>query len=123
MMGSLANRARELALMMTRWPSVTGSTAEASFPQHVTPHLKIEKVWTEPLPHDPANRSNVFALKRGTSQRTVVLTGHFDVVSVEDYGALQPLAFDPEQLLPWGTRARPAVSCLAPKRRFLRCAA
>jgi arginine utilization protein RocB len=99
MSDALAARARELALMMTGWPSVTGSAADASFPQHLAAHLKIENVWNEPLPNDLAGRCNLFALKRGQSNRAIVLTGHFDVVSVEDYGSLQSLAFDPEQLL------------------------
>jgi arginine utilization protein RocB len=93
-------RARELALMMTRWPSITGSAADASFPQHLAQHLEAENVWIEALPNDPSGRSNLFALKRGRSNRTIVLTGHFDVVSIEDFGALQDLAFNPEHLLP-----------------------
>lgn len=100
MSDGLSARARELALMMTRWPSVTGSTADASFPQHLAKHLETENVWIEPLPNDVSGRSNVFTLKRGRSNRTIVLTGHFDVVSVEDFGTLQELAFDPEELLP-----------------------
>ena len=55
-------------------------------------------MWTSPIPNDA--RSNVFALKRGRSNRTIVLTGHFDVVPVNDYGALEPLAFSAERLLP-----------------------
>ena len=96
----LAARARELALLMTRVPSVTGSAVEAAFPAQLAQLLNLEKVWIKAVPGDPAGRSNLFALKRGRSNRTIVLTGHFDVVSVEDYGALQPLAFDPERLLP-----------------------
>ena len=96
----LSARARELALFMTRVPSVTGSAAEAAFPSQLAQVLNLEKVWTKAIPGDPAGRSNLLALKRGFSNRAIVLTGHFDVVSVEDYGALQPLAFDPEQLLP-----------------------
>jgi arginine utilization protein RocB len=94
----LTQRAHDLAVMMTRLPSVTGSKADAAFPAQLAQALAFERVWTEPLTHDPAGRSNLFALKRGTSRRTIVLTGHFDVVSVEDYGSLQHLAFEPEAL-------------------------
>ncbi len=95
----LTRRARELALMMTRWPSVTGSDSEATFPTHLAQHLNFDRSWTIPIPEDSSRRSNLFALKRGRSDRTIVLTGHFDVVSVQDYGNLQRVAFEPEQLL------------------------
>ena len=95
----LARRARELALMMTRWPSVTGSVGEAALPAMLAERLQFDRQWTEAIPGDRAGRSNVFALKRGRSRRTLVLTGHFDVVSIEDYGPLQDLAFEPEALL------------------------
>lgn len=96
---SLAERAREVALTLASWPSVTGSRDEADFPPRLVDMLSgFDKAWTEAIPGDP--RRNVFALKRGRGRCTVVLTGHFDVVPVEDYGALKPLAFEAEKLLP-----------------------
>ncbi len=95
----LAARAKDLALRMTGWPSVTGSVGEAALPAKLAEILNFDKVWIAPIPGDVAGRSNVFALKKGQSRRTIVLTGHFDVVSVEDYGSLQELAFNPELLL------------------------
>jgi arginine utilization protein RocB len=94
----ISARAREIALKLTAWPSVTGTEAEAALADKLAESLSFDKVWTENIPHDP--RRNVFALKRGRSRRTIVLTGHFDVVPVEDYGTLKPLAFDAEALLP-----------------------
>lgn len=99
MRNDIAARAREVALTLTSWPSVTGSADEAAFAPRLARYLShFDTVWTSPIPHDP--RSNVFALKRGRSRRTIVLTGHFDVVPVNDYGALEPLAFSAERLLP-----------------------
>lgn len=95
MRNDLAARAREIALTLTSWPSVTGSTDEISIAAKLA---GLVDGWTEGIPDDP--RRNVFALKRGTGRRTVVLTGHFDVVPIEDYGALKPLAFEAEKLLP-----------------------
>ncbi len=60
----------------------------------------FDRVWAAAVPGDAAGRSNVFALKRGKSRLTIVLTGHFDVVPVDDYGALKASAFEPEKLLP-----------------------
>jgi len=53
----------------------------------------------DPLPHDaPHHRTNAYALLRGRSARTVVLLGHIDVVGVDDYQQLAPLAYDPDAL-------------------------
>lgn len=42
----------------------------------------------------------MYGLVRGNkkSGRTIILTGHYDVVSVEDYGPLKPLAFSMDEL-------------------------
>ena len=99
MRNDIAARAREIALTLTSWPSVTGSADEAAYAEKLARYLgHFDTVWTSPIPHDA--RRNVFALKRGRSNRTIVLTGHFDVVPVDDYGALEPLAFAAERLLP-----------------------
>jgi arginine utilization protein RocB len=97
----LAVRARAIALTLASWPSVTGTADEAAFAERLAGYLTgFDKVWTAEIPGDAARRKNVFALKKGRSRRTIVLTGHFDVVPVADYGALESLAFDPERLLP-----------------------
>lgn len=99
MRNDISARAREIALTLTSWPSVTGTADEAGFAAKLARYLShFDKVWTTPIGGDP--RSNVFALKRGRGRRTIVLTGHFDVVPVSDYGALESLAFSAERLLP-----------------------
>ena len=101
MRNDIAARAKEIALELTSWPSVTGSIDEVNYAKRLAFFLKhFDKVWTSPLENDVAGRSNVFALKRGRSNRTIVLTGHFDVVSIEDFGRFQDLAFQSEKLLP-----------------------
>ncbi|HYE82119.1 MAG TPA: M20/M25/M40 family metallo-hydrolase [Clostridia bacterium] len=52
------------------------------------------------LEQDPYNRSFVSALLRMDpgSRKTVILTGHHDVVDVEEYGHLKPYAFNPAEL-------------------------
>jgi arginine utilization protein RocB len=97
----LAERTREIALTLTSWPSVTGSRDEALFAIELAGYIEsFDTIWVEPIIGDAAARSNVFALKRGKTNKTVVLTGHFDVVPIEDYGPLKPLAFEAEKLLP-----------------------
>jgi arginine utilization protein RocB len=98
---SLAARAKELALKFTSWASVTGSSGEVEFAPLLIGCLRgFDKSWLQKIDGDSFGRSNVIALKRGRSSRTIVLTGHFDVVPISNYGALQGLAFDPLSLLP-----------------------
>jgi arginine utilization protein RocB len=93
-------RAEYWALKMTELPSVSGSAEEAAFPQALSTLLRQsppfkghpENVWTIPVPGGRHQRGCVAALVRGNGRRTVVLTGHFDTVPIEDYGDLKPLA-------------------------------
>ncbi|MFT3674124.1 M20/M25/M40 family metallo-hydrolase [Aestuariivirga sp.] len=100
-MADPAARARELALLFTSWPSVTGTADEAAFPERLHEYLTgFDAARVAAIPDDPFGRSTFFALKRGRSRRTIVLTGHFDTVTTGDYGALQPLALDSGRLAP-----------------------
>ncbi|WP_395020317.1 M20/M25/M40 family metallo-hydrolase [Dongia sp.] len=100
------DRAEYWALRMTELPSVSGSAEEAAFPQKLTELLRKappfrdhpENVWTIPVPGGKHQRGCVAALVRGRGRRTVVLTGHFDTVPIEDYGDLKPLARQAEDL-------------------------
>lgn len=47
------------------------------------------------IPNDPYERIVPYALLRGRRPDTVVLSGHFDVVSSEEYGAAEPYAYQP----------------------------
>jgi arginine utilization protein RocB len=94
-----AARAREIALTLASWPSVTGSEGEAAFAPKLAGYLAhFDSVWSTPIPGEA--RANVFALKRGRGRSAIVLTGHYDVVPATGYGALEHLAFAPERLLP-----------------------
>ncbi len=99
-------RARTLTIEMVRAASVTQSDGERQFPETLRtiiirePYFEAnpEFVWLEPIEFDPFSRSNILALVRGEGSKTVVLTGHFDVVSTANYGPLEPWAFEPEML-------------------------
>ena len=97
----LSARAREIALGLTSWPSVTGTPEEAAFSDRLMQYLRDsghEKVWTEAIPGDALGRSNVFSLKDSKGKdgwRTIVLAGHFDTVPFSDYGDLTSLALSP----------------------------
>src|SRR5258708_4311612 len=85
---------------MTELPSVSGSAEEAAFPDKLVALLRgtptfrghPQDVWTIPVPGGRHQRACVAALARGPGRRTVLLTGHFDTVPIEDYGDLKHLA-------------------------------
>lgn len=99
---------RELTLALVRLPSVNGTADEVRFAGQLHALLAArpyfahhpEHLWRERIAGDPHGRENVYALVRGSGRATVVLTGHYDVVDIGNYGPLAPWAFDPEALLP-----------------------
>lgn len=96
-----AAHVRELALRMVSWRSETGTPGEAEFADRLR-ELLLEIPFLRDHPEnirlidshgDPLTRS-VVALVRGTGRKTLVLAGHFDTVSTDNYHELQPLACD-----------------------------
>ncbi len=99
-------RARDWSVWLTRQPSVTGSPGERLLPGALqarvaaTPGLEQAETWLIEAEGGPFGRACCAVLARGSGRETVLLTGHFDTVTTEDYGDLAPLATDPEALLP-----------------------
>lgn len=87
-------------------PSVSDSDAEhlgADWLQETLknqPYFQIhpEDCGSYEIPGDYRKRHIVYGLVKGGTDRTVILTGHYDVVGIEEYGALKPLAFQVEKL-------------------------
>ncbi|MBP1924532.1 arginine utilization protein RocB [Sedimentibacter acidaminivorans] len=52
----------------------------------------------EKIPTDDLGRSIVWALKKGSSDKTIILLNHHDVVDVNDYGNLKNIAHDTESI-------------------------
>lgn len=89
---------RQLVSELVSWESETFSVGESQFPHRLTEKLS-ELTYFQQHPnqlqalHVDAERSFVSAFyKKENQQKTVVLISHFDTVSTEEYGALQPLA-------------------------------
>lgn len=97
--------ARQWAIWLTQQGSVTGSPGEQALPHLLRdrlatrPALRDALTWLIPTTGDASPRACLASLVRGQGRRTVLLTGHFDTVSTEDYGELAPLATEPEALL------------------------
>ncbi|WP_100486126.1 M20/M25/M40 family metallo-hydrolase [Sporolactobacillus pectinivorans] len=59
-----------------------------------------ERVWTQPLKEDSLGRKNVFAWLESEepTDRTVIYHGHMDTVGIDDFGAIEAHALDPDFL-------------------------
>lgn len=94
-------------------PSVSDSDAEHLGAEWLQETLKKQPYFqAQPdfcgsyeIPGDYRKRSIVYGLVKGVTgtatgqpERTLILTGHYDVVGIEEYGALKPLAFQVEKL-------------------------
>lgn len=88
---------------MTRQPSVTGSADERRFGPWLAEELRVRfpagrsRVWSFPVAPDD-ERHCVALLVRGVGRATVILTGHYDTVSIADYDELAPIATEPDRL-------------------------
>lgn len=98
-------RMLDTLLKLCQTPSISETKAEAVMAQEIYYMLNDMEYFKEngqhlfkiPLENDLNNRCFVAALMKGTisSNKTVILLSHFDVVSVEDFGAFSHYAFDP----------------------------
>ncbi|MFW6054804.1 MAG: M20/M25/M40 family metallo-hydrolase, partial [Thermodesulfobacteriota bacterium] len=106
------------------FPSITGSEDESRIARHI--HEKLQelpyfqdnpahlRLIESKLPDIPRPLLAVFALVKAgkPTRKTILLISHFDVVDVQNFGSLEPLAFDPEKLAEKLTRMQlsPEVS-------------
>jgi len=105
-------RTRELALALTFFPSITDTDGETRFAFYLRDLLAA---W----PYFKANPDHIKLIRTVDDKReryalvasvgaahdskncpVIILTGHYDVVSTENYGPLEPWAFDPDALAP-----------------------
>ena len=95
---------RALLCELVNWESRTTTDGEKAFPHRLAEKLR-SLPYFETYPdqlelHDAGlGRNSVTALyKNQSATDTIVLISHFDTVWTEEYGALEPFAFHPEEL-------------------------
>lgn len=103
----LGQRAYHLMLELVSIPSITGSTGEDDCAAFIYKRLQnLDYFRNNPndlclkkLNDDPLGRSYIWGLVRSSvsSSKTIILTGHIDVVDTDVYGPLRSFAFRPEE--------------------------
>jgi arginine utilization protein RocB len=58
------------------------------------------QVWEQPIPNDPLNRKNIFAIVKGKSKKkeTIIFHSHLDTVGIEDFSSIKKDALTPDAL-------------------------
>jgi arginine utilization protein RocB len=100
------NIVRELTEKLVGIQSVSPGKGEIAAAQEVLHLLQADKLATaytecglDALEADLYGRSNTYAFIRGQSPKTLILSGHFDTVDIQDYGELETLALNPTELV------------------------
>lgn len=99
-------RVRDVSCRLVGWGSETGSAGEAEFAARLAGLLREipyfrdhpDQVRLVESHGDPMTYS-VVAIVRGKGRRALAMAGHYDVVSIDNYRELAPLAFKPDELL------------------------
>ncbi|MEK3979131.1 M20/M25/M40 family metallo-hydrolase [Psychrobacillus sp. FSL K6-2836] len=101
---STSEKLRTLLCELVSWDSISLTEGETTFAPKTLDKLRELKYFQEHPSHlqlldAGLGRYAVTALyKHPDAVETVVLISHFDTVQTEEYGALQPLAYFPEEL-------------------------
>jgi arginine utilization protein RocB len=95
---------RQLLCEVVSWKSMTLTDGEREFPSKVKAKLNLLPYFQENPGHlglhaADLGRSFLTALyKNPKAKDTIVLISHFDTVSTEEYGDIEPFAYQPEEL-------------------------
>ncbi|MBP1924492.1 arginine utilization protein RocB [Sedimentibacter acidaminivorans] len=101
----MINSIREILFRLVSVQSDTGTLREIQMADCILDIIKEQKYFIENpdlcgkyYNNDFLNRPVVWALHRGKSKRTIVLTGHYDAVEIDSYGAIKEYALNPDEL-------------------------
>lgn len=96
-----------LLLDLVKIPSVSPGKGETLIAEFIHDTLRdlpyfqkhTDNLYYIPIPNDPFSRKNVFAMVEAEpkTNRTIILTGHIDVVDTKEARSLEEVAFDPEE--------------------------
>lgn len=99
------NKIEEILLDLVSVQSDTGTSLECNMAQKIYEILKKDKYFIDNPQYlgcyennDILKRPVVWALKKGTGNKTLIMMGHYDAVEIDSYGELKEYALDPIKL-------------------------
>lgn len=102
----LGDKIKEILYEYVKIESFTNTSGERLVEEFFTGHFEKIPYFKEhpenwglyPLEDDPLGRHVCWAMVRGKGNKTVAMVHHYDIVDIEDYKLLKPLAFSPDEL-------------------------
>ena len=96
---------KDILLDLVSVQSDTGTALEKAMGEKIISYFENDPyfsshrdMWGYDRGKDIFQRPVVWALKKGKTNRTLILSGHYDAVEIGCYGKLQPYALNPEKL-------------------------
>lgn len=101
----MQNNIKDMLYRMVAVQSDTGTSKEVGMAEYIYEIMKEQKYFIENpelcgkfYNNDFLNRPVIWALHRGKTDKTLILTGHYDAVEIDCYGALKEYALKPDEL-------------------------
>ncbi|MCI9476358.1 MAG: M20/M25/M40 family metallo-hydrolase [Emergencia sp.] len=102
----LGDKIKEILYEYVKIESFTNTSGERLVEEFFTAHFGEIPYFKEhpdnwglyPVENDPLGRHVCWAMVRGKGNKTVAMVHHYDIVDIEDYKLLKPLAFSPDEL-------------------------
>lgn len=96
---------KQILLDLVSIQSDTGTALEVNVANKIISYISDDpyfkehpEYWGAETRGDIFNRPVVWALRKGTTNKTIILSGHYDAVEIDCYGELKPYALSPEIL-------------------------
>lgn len=96
---------KQIVLDLVSIQSDTGTALEVNVANKISSYISSDpyfqehpEYWGTETRGDIFNRPVIWALKKGTTNKTIILSGHYDAVEIDCYGELKPYALSPEIL-------------------------
>lgn len=96
---------REILYSLIAIQSDSGTALERDIADRIAEYIKADPYfqthtdqWGADASGDLLERPVIWALRRGKSNKTVILSGHYDAVEIDCYGSLRPYALNPDEL-------------------------